>query len=290
MSIFGSIGRRLPGLRGAAPVVAVVRLVGPIGMVGIRPGLMLVQLAPVLERAFALRHLAAVAIIVNSPGGSAVQSALIASRIRALAAERSVPVIAFVEDVAASGGYWLACAGDEIVVHEASIVGSIGVVAASFGFQDLIRRFGIERRLHTSGELKAQLDPFAPEDPAEVARLEALLGDMHDTFNRMVKERRGARLKADDGTLFSGEFWTGRKALDLGLVDGFGEVRSVMRARYGERVRLRVVGARQPLLQRLSGRSSLTLRVAGGSDGARGLADAVVGVLEERAMWGRFGL
>lgn len=277
--------------RPAAPVVAVVRLTGMIGDVGeFRQGLSLMRIAPLLETAFALRNLSAVAIVVNSPGGSAVQSALIATRIRSLSLEHNVPVVAFVEDVAASGGYWLACSADEILAHEASIVGSIGVVAAGFGFQALMQRLGIERRVHTSGDLKAQLDPFQPEDPEEVARLKTLLSDMHDTFNRMVRDRRGIRLKADDEALFTGEFWTGRRAFELGLIDGFGELRSVMRARYGERVRLRLVGQRQPVLRRMFNRSSLSVRVSGGAGGVRGLADAIVAAVEERALWGRFGL
>jgi len=282
----------LKGLRRpAAPVVAVVRLTGMIGDVGeYRQGLSLMRLAAVLETAFTLRNLSAVAIVINSPGGSAVQSALISTRIRSLALEHNVPVIAFVEDVAASGGYWLACSADEILAHEASIVGSIGVVAAGFGFQALMERLGIERRLHTSGERKAQLDPFQPEQPEEVARLKTLLADMHETFNRMVRDRRGIRLKADDEALFTGEFWTGRRALELGLIDGFGELRSVMRARYGERVRLRLVGERRPMLRRMFNRSSLSVRVSGGPDGVRGLADAVVSAVEERALWSRFGL
>ena len=282
----------LRGLRRPAPpVVAVVRLTGMIGDVGgYRQGLSLTRLAAVLDVAFKLRNLSAVAIVVNSPGGSAVQSALITTRIRALSLEHNVPVVAFVEDVAASGGYWLACAADEILAHEASIIGSIGVVASGFGFQALMERLGIERRLHTSGERKAQLDPFQPEQPEEVARLKTLLADMHETFNRMVRDRRGARLQADDEALFSGEFWTGRRALELGLIDGFGELRSVMRARYGERVRLRTVGERRPMLQRMFNRSSMAVRIPVGPDGARGLADALVAAAEERALWGRFGL
>lgn len=282
----------LRGLRRpAAPVVAVVRLTGMIGDVGgYRQGLSLTRLAAVLDVAFKLRNLSAVAVVINSPGGSAVQSALIATRIRSLSLEHNVPVVAFVEDVAASGGYWLACAADEILAHEASIIGSIGVVAAGFGFQALMERLGIERRLHTSGERKAQLDPFQPEQPEEVARLKTLLADMHETFNRMVRERRGMRLKADDEALFTGEFWTGRRALELGLIDGFGELRSVMRVRYGERVRLRVVGERRPMLQRMFNRSSTSVRISVGPDGARGLADALVAAAEERALWGRFGL
>lgn len=275
--------------REPAPVVAVIRLNGPIGdSAGVGRGLTLDGVAPLLERGFKQRNLSAVALSINSPGGSAVQSALIAARVRSLAAEHNVPVIAFVQDVAASGGYWLACAADEIFAHEASIVGSIGVVAAGFGFQALMERLGVERRLYTSGEHKAQLDPFKPENPAEVARLQTLLADMHGIFNRMVRERRGARLKADDEFLFSGEFWTGRRGLELGLIDGFGEIRTVMRARYGERVRLRTIQLRQPLLRRLAWRRRMTTAVR--ADELHALIGTAAAALEERALWGRYGL
>ncbi len=275
--------------REPAPVVAVIRLNGPIGdSAGVGRGLTLDGVATLLERGFKQRNLSAVALSINSPGGSAVQSALIAARIRSLAAEHNVPVIAFVQDVAASGGYWLACAADEIFAHEASIVGSIGVVAAGFGFQSLMERLGVERRLYTSGEHKAQLDPFKPENPAEVARLQTLLADMHGIFNRMVRERRGARLKADDEFLFSGEFWTGRRGMELGLIDGFGEIRTVMRARYGERVRLRTIQLRQPLLRRLAWRRRMTTAV--GPDDLHALIGSAAAALEERALWGRYGL
>lgn len=238
-----------------------------------------------------MRGVRAVALAINSPGGSAVQSALIAQRVRALAGEHHLPVTAFVEDVAASGGYWLACAADEIFAQEASIVGSIGVVASGFGFTGLLDKLGVERRLHTAGDRKAQLDPFRPEDPEEVARLKALLDDIHRSFVAMVRERRGDRLRAPDETLFSGEFWTGRRALDLGLIDGFGEIRSVMRARYGDMVKLRVVGTRIPLWKRLMRRSDLPLAglsVGGGL--ASDLAEALLTALEERALWSRYGL
>src|SRR5229473_645427 len=203
------------------PAVPVVRLSGVIaagGMLGSR-GLSIESVAPLLARAFSLRGAKAVALALNSPGGSPVQSALIAQRIRLLAAEKKLPVIAFVEDVAASGGYWLACAADEIIADPASIVGSIGVVSASFGFQDLIARIGVERRVHTSGERKAMLDPFRPEDPNDVERLKALQTEIHGDFKTWVRERRGLRLKGSDDTLFSGEFWTGRRALEFGLID-----------------------------------------------------------------------
>ena len=204
-----------------------------------------------IDRAFAPRRLAAVALAVNSPGGSPVQSALIARRIRARADERGVPVLAFAEDVAASGGYWLACAGDEIYADENSIVGSIGVIAAGFGFVEAIARHGVERRVHTAGARKGMLDPFRPEDPGEVERLLAVQRDMHESFIAHVRARRGRRLKGADEELFSGEFWSGRQAIALGLVDGLGDLRGVLRDRFGERVRIRPVAARRGLRRRL---------------------------------------
>ncbi len=267
-------------LRGT-PVVAVVRLSGVIGPLGPwRGGLSLAGLAPTLERAFALGGLKGVALAINSPGGSPVQSALIARRIRALAAEKKLPVFAFVEDVAASGGYWLATAADEIYADDSSIVGSIGVISAGFGFQELLQRLGVERRVHTAGARKSMLDPFRPESPDDVARLEALQREIHDSFKAQVRARRGERLKADDETLFSGEFWTGRRGLDLGLIDGLGDLRSVMRTRFGDKVRLRPVGGQRGWLMRRLGRS------AAPDDWARGLLVAA----EERALWARFGL
>src|SRR5262249_20402591 len=259
---------------------AVVRLTGVIGPLGPwRSGLSLAGLAPALERAFSLGGVKAVALTVNSPGGSPVQSSLIAKRIRGLADEKKLPVIAFAEDVAASGGYWLATAGDEIFADESSIIGSIGVVSAGFGFQDLLQRMGVERRIHTSGPRKVMLDPFRPENPEDVGRLEALQRDIHKGFKAQVRGRRGPRLKGDDETLFSGEFWTGRRALELGLIDGLGDLRSVMRVRFGEKVAFRVVGAPTGWLRRRLG-------LATPEDWAGDLLAAA----EERALWARFGL
>jgi len=266
-------------LRGR-PMVAVVRLSGVIGPMGPwRGGLSLAGLAPTLERAFSLGGVRAVALAVNSPGGSPVQSSLIAKRIRALAAEKKLPVLAFAEDVAASGGYWLATAADEIFADESSIIGSIGVISAGFGFQDLLQRIGVERRIHTAGVRKSMLDPFRPEQAEDIARLEALQREIHEGFKAQVRSSRGARLKGDDETLFSGEFWTGRRALELGLIDGIGDLRSVMRSRFGEKVQFRVVGAPTSWLRRRLG-------LAGPQDWAGQLLAAA----EERALWARFGL
>lgn len=266
-----------------APVVPVVRLAGVIGEVGLGGrGLTLAGLERTLDAAFALRRAPAVALVINSPGGSPVQSALIAGRIRALAAEKKRPVLAFVEDVAASGGYWLACAADEILVDPASIVGSIGVVSAGFGFQEAIARLGIERRVHTAGKSKALLDPFRPERPEDVELLKGVQREIHALFIAWVRERRGGRLK-DEGAgeeLFDGRVWTGAEGVRLGLVDGLGEVRAVLRARYGERTRLLPVNPRRGWLLRRLRPSAV----------AAHMLDAALGTLAARAHWQRFGL
>jgi signal peptide peptidase SppA len=267
------------------PVVPVVRLSGPIGAVmPLRMGFAISTMAPVLERAFAVPNARAVALVINSPGGSAAQSHLIFRRIRALAEEKKLPVFAFVEDAAASGGYMIACAADEIFADPASIVGSIGVVSASFGFDRLIERFGIERRVYTAGENKAMLDPFQPEKPEDVERLKELQRHIHRVFTDLVKARRGPKLDEAGGDLFTGAFWVGEEAKALGLVDGLGDIRTVMRERFGEKVQLRMIEpARPPLLARLLGR-----RVPGQSS----LLDPaeVIGAIEERASWSRLGL
>lgn len=263
------------------PVVPVVRLSGVIasgGLLGAR-GLSIESVAPLLARAFATRGAKAVAISINSPGGSPVQSALIAQRIRLLAGEKNLPVIAFVEDVAASGGYWLACAADEIIADQASIVGSIGVISAGFGFKELIAKVGIERRVHTSGENKSMLDPFRDEDPEDVERLKRLQAEIHDGFKDWVRQRRGSRLKGPDNLLFTGEFWTGKRGLELGLVDSLGELRAVLQQRYGDKVHLPVVAARRRLLSRF-----------GLGSGIESIGPMTLAALEERAYWQRFGL
>ena len=266
-------------------VVPVVRLSGVIANGGLLGGrsLSIESVAPLLRRAFETRGARAVALALNSPGGSPVQSALIAQRIRLHAREKRLPVIAFVEDVAASGGYWLACAADEIIADPSSIVGSIGVISSGFGFQDLMMRIGVERRVHTSGENKSMLDPFRPEQPEDVVRLKRLQAEIHDGFKDWVRERRGRLLKGDENTLFSGEFWTARRGLDLGLVDGFGELRATLQQRYGDKVRLPVIGPRRRLLSRFGLQGGL----GGGIDM---IGPATLAALEERAHWQRFGL
>lgn len=257
--------------RGAA-LVPVVRLSGTIGAVTpLRPGMSLAGVAKILERAFAMKNAKAVAVVINSPGGSPVQSRLIYLRIRQLAAEKKLPVLVFVEDVAASGGYMIACAGDEIFCDPSSILGSIGVVGGSFGFQELIKKIGVERRLYTAGEHKATLDPFLPENPDDVARLKTIQREIHATFIALVKQSRGARLKGSDDFLFSGEYWAGETSVSLGLADGIGDLRTILRARYGDKVRTPVVAPPTGLLSNLLGRKSGAelLRCATGYPGCR---------------------
>jgi signal peptide peptidase SppA len=287
----------LEGLRRPRPEVAVLRLSGVIGGFGpLRSGMSLASLEPLIERAFGQPRLKAVALVINSPGGSAAQSALIAKRIRDLAQEKEVPVLAFCEDVAASGGYWLACAADEIFVQPTSIVGSIGVITSGFGFAGLMEKIGVERRVYTAGERKAILDPFRPENPDDVARIKALQEDLHEVFKEMVRNRRGQRLKAAEDRLFSGEFWAGAKSIELGLADSEGELRQVLRDRFGKRVRLRRIQGPKRLLRRLGigrGRAEGSLPLWAGSRGLPAPQDWAAGVLaavEERALWSRFGL
>src|SRR5476651_2880658 len=237
--------------RGDIPVVPVVRLSGVIGMgTPLRPGLMLSSVARSLERAFETRNARAVALIINSPGGSPTQSHLIFRRIRQLAAEKKLPVIAFIEDAGASGGYMLACAADEIICDQFSIVGSIGVVGGSFGFPKLMEKLGVERRLYTAGERKVMLDPFLPEKPEDLKRIKANQKDIHEHFIALVRERRGSKLKGNEKTLFSGEFWTAQMAVELGLADRIGDLRSTLRERYGEKVRMPLISEGRGLFGR----------------------------------------
>ena len=273
---------RLPveRFRNPPPVVGVIRLEGVIGRGGPgRPSVTLAAYEQAIGQLFRKGKLTAVAVVVNSPGGSPVQSALIAKRIRDLAAEKNVPVVSFCEDVAASGGYWLACAGDEIFADASSIVGSIGVISAGFGFADLIERYGIERRVHSTGPRKGMLDPFREEKADDVDRLRELHADIFETFRDFVRDRRGDRLLAADETLFSGDIWTGRQAVEVGLVDGLAEMRSEMRRRFGEKVRFRRAEVKRGLLSRLRGGVRVSIEPAD-----------LVAALDEWAHWKRFGL
>src|ERR1700710_1141318 len=276
-------------LRRGIAVVPVVRLSGLIGAVTpLRPGMSLAGVARTLERAFATKNAKAVALVINSPGGSPVQSRQIYLRIRQLAAEKKLPVLVFVEDVAASGGYMLACAGDEIFCDPSSILGSIGVVGGSFGFQELIKKIGVERRLYTAGGHKAMLDPFLPEDPDDVARVKALQREIHAIFLALVKQSRGSRLKGPEDVLFSGEYWAGETSGSFGLADAIGDSRSTLRARDGDKVLTPVIAPASGMLSGLLGRRSAG---AGTSslDGIQGLPDGLISALEARAIWAKFG-
>jgi serine protease SohB len=276
-------------LQGGAPVVPVVRLSGVIGLATpLKPGLSLASVAKPLEKAFAVRNAAAVALLINSPGGSPVQSHLIYRRIRQLAEEKERTVIAFTEDVAASGGYMIACAADEIICDQFSIVGSIGVVGGSFGFHKLMEKIGIERRLYTSGERKAMLDPFLPEKPEDVERLKEVQREIHEGFIDLVKRSRAARLTGPEKTLFSGEFWTGRKAVELGIADGIGDVRAFLRTRFGEDVRMPLMAQERSFFRRV-----LPGVGPGGLEGwlrRADLAEDIISAVEARAWWARYGL
>ncbi|MEQ8695518.1 MAG: S49 family peptidase [Bauldia litoralis] len=271
------------------PVVSVVRLGGVIGQVGpLRRGLTLQGLAGMLDRAFSGRQLRAVALQINSPGGSPVQSALIHGRIRQLADKCDIPVLVFVEDVAASGGYWLACAGDEIFADSNSIVGSIGVISAGFGFTEAISKLGIERRVHTAGTRKVMLDPFLPEKEEDVDRVKAIQADIHDSFKDLVRARRGRRLKGSDEDLFTGDVWTGRRGVELGLIDGLGDLRTVVRDRFGDKVKFRVIGQQRGWLRRKFGLR--TTDFGGMPDLGGSFASGLLATMEERAWWARLGL
>lgn len=285
--------------RNPPPIVAVVPLKGVIGRLGPwQRGLTLGSIAPTLERAFKLPSLAAVALVVNSPGGAPVQAAQITRRIRALAEDHHIKVFAFAEDVAASGGYWLLTAGDEIYADESSLVGSIGVVSAGFGFPEFLKRFGIERRVYVSGEHKAGLDPFQPEREEEVAHLRRIQADIHEAFRAHVRAHRQGKLKAPEDELFSGRFWSGRAALDLGLIDGIADLRTLMRERYGARVRLLVIADGRRWWQRRLGLRGLAPgRLGLGQETAPPRAAAVediaaglLAALDEHLLWQRYRL
>jgi signal peptide peptidase SppA len=280
MAFSDSLKNLLPQrFRKDAPIIHVVRLKGAIGMgTPLQPSLNAKDLDQLLTRAFTKRA-KAVALVINSPGGSAVQSSLIHDRIRGLADEHKLPVYAFVEDVAASGGYWLACAGDEIYADNGSIVGSIGVIFSGFGFQDAISKLGIERRVHTSGENKSILDPFKPEKKEDVKRLLDLQSEIHASFKSHVRGRRAGKLKEDDPELFTGAFWTGQQALSRGLIDGLGHLHAVMKQKFGEKVILKSIAPSQGWGLRRLGFGTIDA-----------LPEAALDALQVRALWSRYGL
>ena len=265
--------------RKSVPTVNIVRLHGAIGMASpLRGSLTAKDINPLLEKAFT-KNVKAVALSINSPGGSPVQSSLIHARIRSLAAEYNLPVYVFCEDVAASGGYWLACAGDEIYADESSIIGSIGVISAGFGFVETIQKLGIERRVHTSGENKAILDPFQPQKQEDVDRLLSLQKDIHLAFKQLVRGRRMGKLKGEEHEMFSGAFWAGRQAMDLGLIDGLGHLHEVLKQKFGEKL----------VVKEISAPKGWGLKRLGFGTFAE-LPAAAIETLETRALWAKFGL
>lgn len=290
MSVTDKLTARLPSKLGGhpeKPVVSVVKLHGiitPTPTPVSRNVINLTSMESALTRAFGHERLVAVALSVNSPGGAPTQSALVADRIRELAAEKRVPVLAFCEDVAASGGYWLACAADEVYAHATSLVGSIGVVSSGFGLSGLIERIGVERRLHTAGKNKVRLDPFSPEKPDDVEWLGNLQAELHDQFTAWVRERRGTKL-VEDEELFTGEVWTGTKAAQLGLIDGVSTLRQVIAKRYPD-AEIAIAEGRKPLLAKLGLGGPVAARLGLGPDSVLAVLDA----LEQRAAWSRFGL
>jgi signal peptide peptidase SppA len=282
-AIAAGLGSRIGRLLHRPPVVPLVRMHGVISAEQ-RPGrINIATYAPVLKRAFSVKSAVAVAIVINSPGGSAVQSRLVAKCIRDLAAEHEKKVLVFVEDVAASGGYFIATAGDEIIADPSSLVGSIGVIMASFGFDEAIRKLGISRRVYTAGRNKSTLDPFMPEREEDVERVKSAELAIHQVFIDYVKTRRGSKLAASDDTLFTGEWWTATRGLELGLVDALGDMHEVLQTRFGEKVRIKPIGPKRPLLQ--VPRVGLSVENAAG-----GLGSELIAALEDRLFWSRFGL
>ena len=273
------------------PVISVIQLKGVIGGASsIRTGLSLSSLDKGIEGAFSHSGLKAVVLIVNSPGGSPVQSLLISNRIRSLADEKKIPVLAFAEDVAASGGYWLLSSADQIYASPSSIIGSIGVVSGGFGFTELIKKLGIERRLYTSGEKKAMLDPFSPEKASDLRHLKKVQDDIHDEFVNIVKLRRNGLLKGPDREIFSGAFWTGKKALELGLIDGLGDFYSVINEKFGKNIRIKKMKENSSFFKRKFGLYGKSLFFDLNHENSSVLCENVISAIENRLKWNRFGL
>ena len=271
----------LPLLGDTKPVVAILPLEGVIGTSGkFSEALNLAGVEKRIEAAFDVFGVKAVALAINSPGGSPVQSELIMRRIRKLSEEKEIPVYAFAEDVAASGGYMLSLAADEIYASAASIIGSIGVISAGFGFDKAIEKVGVDRRVYTAGENKSILDPFQPEKEEDVKFLKEIQKDIHGFFKDMVKERRGDKLKGTQKVMFSGKFWTGTEAEKMGLIDGVGDLQSVMKEKFGEKTKF----------NRIEGEKSFIKSLLGLGGRKRAISREIMAVLDERAHWGRFGL
>lgn len=276
-------------MRKDTPIIPVVRMRGMIADGGNRfqPTLSLSAVAGPLQRAFAVKKAPAIAIVINSPGGSPVQSRLIFKRIRDLAEEKDKKVLVFVEDAAASGGYMIAVAGDEIIADPSSVVGSIGVISAGFGFVEATDKLGVERRIYTAGENKSTLDPFKPEKPEDVAHLKTLLDDIHDVFTALVKDRRGDKLDLENPDLFSGRFWAGNKGKDLGLVDHVGDMRSFLKERFGEKTEMVLISQPRGLFGR---RPSFGIDADLASALSQNASAGMISAAQERFLWSRLGL
>ena len=243
------------------PLVVVIRLDGVIGAVSRfgSGGLDDSNTQKLLEKAFEFDKAKAIAIKINSPGGSPTQSSLIASRILKLSEEKKIPVLCFCEDVAASGGYWLACAGEEIYSDINSIIGSIGVISASFGFSELISRYGIERRVYTAGEEKSMLDPFQPEKASDVKRLKSIQKAIFENFKSFVSERRGEKIKGKK--IFNGEVWDAPRAKDLGLIDGIGMMEDILETKFGTDIKLKYINKKKSFLTFLLSNKKATSKI-----------------------------
>jgi signal peptide peptidase SppA len=272
-----------PLLEGKPKVIA-IRMAGVIADTAMmrRAGISHQKYSKLIEKAFHSPNTKAIALVINSPGGAPAQCSLITAQIRRLSEEKEIPVYAFVEDVAASGGYWLACAAGEIYAQETSIVGSIGVISAGFGFEDLIKRYDIHRRVYTAGKDKSFLDPFKPERPEDVARLRELQESMHDSFKNWIKDRRGDKLNGTDNQTMEGAFWVATDALHYGLIDGIGDCRSIMKEKFGDDIKIVDIAPEKKWFP-----SFLPM---GGGDAKVDMVAEALSYAEDRAAWGRFGL
>ncbi|CAA14855.1 POSSIBLE PROTEASE SOHB (sohB) [Rickettsia prowazekii str. Madrid E] len=264
-------------------VVAVLRLSGVIGKVStMQSGLTLESLNELIEKTFKIKKLKALCLIINSPGGSPVQSELIAKRIRDLAKENKIKVYSFIEDMAASGGYWLACSGDQIYALPSSVIGSIGVVSSGFGFHEAINKLGIERRVYTEGKNKAVLDPFKPINKDDLKIIKDLQKQVYEHFVEYVKNRRAGKLTQQDEILFNGEFWAGQTALDYGLIDGIGDMYSVIKEKFGDNIKFQYLCAKQPWLKKKLGMRSKIL--------IEDLVNTVIDTIENKIITDKFNM
>jgi len=261
------------------PTVACVNLQGVIGKDGkFESGLNFNNVAPLLKRAFEMKQIKAVALNINSPGGSPVQSELIYNYVRELSLEKKIPVYTFAQDVAASGGYWLLLSGDEIYAHGASIIGSIGVIFSGFGFVETIKKLGVERRVYAEGKNKAILDPFLPEQNENIEILKDAQRDIFEGFKDLVKSRRGDKLKEAEDKLFTGAFWSGKRSAELGLVDAVCDMRSKMKEKFGPKVEITQITVKKGLIKSFF------------SEKSANLSESLLNSIEERISFNKFGL